>query len=59
MFRWFSNKSKPLKDMSLNEVTEHLYDTYPSMQTLGEYVHPQFRCSHWLLFSLVLYEPLL
>lgn len=49
MFNWLMRKKKSLRDMSLKEVTEKLYDAYPSMQTHGEYTPPQFRCSHWLL----------
>lgn len=49
MLGWFRKKDTPLKDMSLKEVTEHLYGTFPSMQTHGEYVPPDFRCSRWIL----------
>lgn len=49
MFRWFSKKSKPLKELPLREVAEHLYKTFPAMQTHGEYSPPTFRCSCWFL----------
>lgn len=49
MFGWFSKRQKSLKEMSLKEVTENLYETFPSMQTRGEYVPPDFRCSRWIL----------
>ena len=35
--------------MSLKEVTEHLYGTFPSIRTRGNYEPPTFRCSRWIL----------
>ena len=35
--------------MSLKEVTEHLYGTFPSIQIRGNYEPPTFRCSRWIL----------
>lgn len=49
MFSYFRKKEKPLEDMSLKEVTEHLYGTFPAMQTRGDYNPPTYRCSRWIL----------
>ena len=49
MFSWFRKKEKPLKDMSLKEVTAHLYGTFPSIHIRGDYDPPNFRCSRWIL----------
>ena len=49
MFGWFKKKEKPLRDMSLKEVTAHLYGTFPSIQIRGDYDPPTFRCSRWIL----------
>ena len=49
MFGWFKKKDKPLKEMSLKEVTAHLYDTFPSIRTQGDYEPPKFRCTRWIL----------
>ena len=49
MFSWFRKKGKSLEDMSLKEVTEHLYGIFPAMQTRGDCGPPTYRCSRWIL----------
>lgn len=56
MFGLFKRKDKPLKEMSLKEVTAHLYDTFPSIRAQGDYESPKFRCTRWILLHGPFYQ---